>query len=210
MNMKFDELQQLLMQRPFFETNEITTLFEEPEPQILARLSRWVRDGKLIQLRRGKYLLPQRYQKVSPSIFYISNYLYRPSFISLFSALQHYQCIPEQVKAVQAVSTRQTKSWDTAIGRFTYFSTQPRRFYGYEHVSLGYGEQQTAYIATLERALIDICYFYPGEWTKERWSELRLDLPDSFQSERLLKYADRMQSNKVHRAIRKFLQLLRE
>ncbi|MDZ7723229.1 MAG: hypothetical protein U5R06_10600 [candidate division KSB1 bacterium] len=184
------------------------TLFDEPEKQIMARLSRWVAHGKLLRLRRGKYMLPVPYQKEMASLFYISNYLYRPSFISLFSALQHYQCIPEHVQAIQAVTTRQTKVWNTQVGRFQYFSTHSERFFGYERVKLGPGLQQTALIATLERALVDICYFYSGEWTQNRWTELRLDLPDFFQRERLLGYADRMQSKKVLRSVHALLKLV--
>lgn len=208
--MKFEELQKQLMHRPFFESHELVSLFNEPETQIMARLSRWVATGKLLRLRRGKYVLPSQYQKEMASLFYISNYLYRPSFISLFSALQHYSCIPEHVQMIQAVTTRQTKTWNTQVGRFHYFSTQVDRFFGYEHIELGAGVQQTALIATLERAFIDICYFYSGEWTRNRWSELRLDVPHIFRSERLLGYAERMQSKKVSRSVHELLKLLDE
>jgi len=206
--MKYEELERIFKTRPFFETYELVTLFNEPEPQIMSRISRWVKQGKLIRLRRGKYLLASPYQKKGADLFYISNYLYTPSFISLFTALQHYHCIPEEVHVIQAITTRQTAAWDTSIGRFRYFSTVPDRFFGYSKMSLGDSEQQNAYIADVERALVDICYFSTGEWEQKRWSELRLQNVERFSADRLQEYAGRLKSQKVQRGIRQLLDYL--
>lgn len=69
MYIKFEELKLYLMHRPFFESHELVTLFNEPEKQIMAPLSRWVSNGKLLRLRCGKYMLPAPYQKERASLF---------------------------------------------------------------------------------------------------------------------------------------------
>lgn len=201
MYMKYKEIIEVFARRPFFETAELLTLFDEPELQIMAELSRWVRDGKLIQLRRGKYLLPELYQKDPAHLFYISNYLYTPSYISFFSALQFYQMIPEYVPRVQALSTRQTASWNTALGIFTYTSARQNRFFGYDMHTLGNALQQRAYIATPEKALLDICLFQTGEWTKERWAGLRLQNTESLNPDLFNEYLHRLNSTRAFRAI---------
>ncbi|HPC36872.1 MAG TPA: hypothetical protein P5268_09580 [Candidatus Marinimicrobia bacterium] len=207
--MKFETLRQKLQKRPFFESLEIETLLGQSEQAALPRISRWVNQGKLIQLRRGKYLLPPQYQVLSANPFYISNYLYCPSYVSLYTALQYYGCIPEAVKVIQAVTTRQTASWETAIGRFQYFSIKPERFFGYTEIKFGNGEQQRALIADLEKALIDVCYFSPGEWNLNRWSELRLQHCELINLERLRDYSAQMKSIKIERSIDQLIELLR-
>jgi len=52
--MKYANLIELFAKRPFFEVGELILLFKEPPIQARARLSRWVKTNKLIQLRRGK------------------------------------------------------------------------------------------------------------------------------------------------------------
>lgn len=210
MYMKFEDLIQQFKTRPFFETSELLVLFDEPEAQIMARLSRWVKQNKLLQLRRGKYLLADSYQKYPADPFYISNYLYPPSFISLYTALHYYGCIPEEVHRIQAVTSRQTKSWDTHLGRFQYVSTQPDRFFGYTRVVLGRGEQQLAYIADLERALLDVCYFSTGEWTPSRWKELRLQNVDQIDLKRLQDITSDLKSLKLSQGVSHLIHYLQE
>jgi len=208
MHMKFEDLKYKLMDRPFFETQEAVILSGQPERQVLPRISRWVSQGKLIQLRRGKYVLAPRYQQRAPDHFYISNYLYRPSFVSLYTALQYYQCIPEEVHVIQGVTTRQTAAWGTGMGRFQYFSTTPNRFFGYSKVIMGNGEQQSALIADLERALIDVCYFSSGEWTTSRWLELRLQNCELINIKKLLEYTGLMESRKLECSIHQLIEFL--
>jgi len=208
MHMKFEDLKYKLMNRPFFETQEAVTLSGQPERQVLPRISRWVSQGKLIQLRRGKYVLAPLYQQRAPNHFYISNYLYRPSFVSLYTALQYYQCIPEEVHVIQGVATRQTAAWGTVMGRFQYFSTTPNRFFGYSKVIMGNGKQQSALIADLERALIDVCYFSTGEWTTNRWLELRLQNCELINIKKLLEYTGLMENRKLERSIHQLIEFL--
>jgi len=85
--MIYGELIDLFGDRPFFESDEVHILFKEPRGQIEARLSRWVSKGKLLKLRNKKYLLPERYRKTEPNPGYISNFLYRPSYVQLLSWL---------------------------------------------------------------------------------------------------------------------------
>lgn len=102
--MKYNTLVTELRDRPFFETHELTILFDEPTGRVQARLSRWVAEGKLIKLRRGKYLLPEQQRRKEVSDGYLFNYLYGPSYVSLHSALELYGLIPEAVFAIEAVT----------------------------------------------------------------------------------------------------------
>ena len=129
--MKFIEIVKLFQDRPFFEAGEVRIAFDEPSLQIEARLSRWANEGKIVRLRRKRYLLAGEYRRREPSIEYISNLLYRPSYISLRTALEIYGLIPEAVKILESTTTKKTAEWNTPIGTFKYYSIKTERFWGY-------------------------------------------------------------------------------
>lgn len=209
--MKFRTLVEAFGDRPFFESREIVALFDEPPLQVQARLSRWVKRGWLIQLRRGKYLLANGYRREEPSVYFISNYLYRPSYVSLYSALEFHGLIPEAVEVVQAVTTRHGKEWSTFLGRFRYDSLKRERFWGYRDYSstaetTGF-KQKKFLLALPEKAMIDLFYLYEGEWTRERIGELRFQNLEQMNPEVLVESARRFDSPKVSRAVERFLSL---
>lgn len=68
----------------------------------------------------------------------ISNCLYRPSYISLESALSHYNFIPEGVYTIQNISTRKTILYETPIGSFQYRNIKPGVFFGYHVIRINY------------------------------------------------------------------------
>jgi len=208
--MKYDNLLEYLSNRPFFETADLLTLFGESERQILPCLSRWVRQEKLVQLRRSKYMLPERYQKRAPHPFYISNYLYSPSYISLYTALEYYKLIPEHTPMIQAVTTRDTRLWKTPYGSYQYHSLKTDRFSGYVMLRFGDRLQQSALLATPEKALIDICLLNPGEWDLKRWDSLRLQNTEAVDPDGLIEQARKIPSRKLARGITALIQYLSE
>jgi len=209
--MKYNELLLAFTSRPFFETADLLTLFNEREEQILPRISRWVSQEKLIQLRRGKYLLPELFQKVRPHPFYISNYLYSPSYISLYTALEYYKLIPEHTPMIQAITTRNTKQWQTPYGNFHYHSLKRERFSGYTRILLGNADQQVAHIALPEKALVDICLLSTGIWDKARWQTLRLQNTEALDLDLLVKdIQGKSSSSKLHKSMDTLIQHLME
>ncbi len=208
--MKYDELLQCFSNRPFFETADVLTMFSEDEAQVLPRLSRWVGAGKLVRLRRGKYMLPPHYQAQAPHPFYISNYLYSPSYISLYSALAYYQVIPEHTQVIQAVTSRDTRHWLTPYGSYQYHSLGRDRFSGYRLVQMGSHSQQHALIASPEKALVDICLLNRGEWDAKRWSSLRLQNTETLDADVLTELAREIPGKKLVRGIGALIQQLEE
>ena len=202
--MKYDEIVKHFRDRPFFESRELVLLFEEPAPQVQARLSRWQRQGRLVQLRRGRYLLSEEHRRSEVSDFYIANYLYRPSYVSLQSALEYHGMIPEAVGMVLSLTTLHGREWYTPAGVFRYRSIGTARFWGYQErgaVRPGNNARQRRFlIASPEKAVLDMFYLEPGDWTGERLEGLRLQNLGTIDRQRLLDFAERFQSAKVQRA----------
>lgn len=186
-------------------------LFDEPVAQIQVNLSRWVREGKVVQLRRGRYILAEEFWYRTPSIYYISNYLYRPSYVSLHSALEFHGFIPEATGIIQAVTPRQTQRWSTPMGTFQYRSIKKERFFGYQKYSLketdSHSNQKSFFMAVPEKALLDLFYLLQGEWTIQRIEEMRFQNLQELNFAKFQDYATQFSSPKVERAAHHFLNL---
>lgn len=210
--MKFGEIVKNFRDRPFFESHEVLLLFEEPAPQVQARLSRWRRQGKLTQLRRGRYLLSEEHRRSEVADFYIANYLYRPSYVSLQSALEYHGMIPEAVGMVLSLTTLHGREWQTPAGVFRYRSIGTGRFWGYQERGVARpgndARQQRFLIAMPEKAVLDMFYLEPGDWTGERLEGLRLQNLGAIDRQRLVDFAERFQSVKVRRAAGRLLELI--
>lgn len=207
-DMKFDDLIREFSEKPFFELGDVRQISSRSEGALKNQLSRWVKQGKLIRLRREKYLLGSDYRKFTPSTYYIANYLYRPSYVSIASALQYYDLIPEAVAEVQSVTPKHGREWGTDLGRFEYRSIKQDRFWGYrEDVLDQLPDQNWFFIAEPEKAILDLMYFGNGEWTGERLSQMRFQGLDNINVTRFREYSEKFDSPRLKRAVERFLDL---
>ncbi|MFW5893860.1 MAG: type IV toxin-antitoxin system AbiEi family antitoxin domain-containing protein [Verrucomicrobiota bacterium] len=135
-------------------------------------LTRWVQKGYLLRLRRGWYAFPE-FKSKPEFADYIAGRIYRPSYISLHSALAFYGLIPEAVLQITSVTTLKTASFINDFGEYSYKSVKSELMFGYFHRQLVDG-RSTPY-ATCEKALLDLLYLYPFYNTEAELLELRLD-----------------------------------
>jgi predicted transcriptional regulator of viral defense system len=209
--MKFSELIAMFQDRPFFEVGEVRIAFDESPEQIEARLSRWVKEGKIISLRRTKYLLHWKHQRQEASLGYIANFMYRPSYISLRTALELHGLIPEAAMIQESVTTRKTAEWSNKGGTFKYYSMQNDRFWGYrlypEQSGRGTQYQQRFLLAEPEKTIIDLFYLMKGEWTDKRIREMRFQDCEKIDREKLELYRQKFNSPKVTRAVNRFIKI---
>jgi len=70
--------------------------FDDRREAIRVQLSRWMKQGKVIGLRRGMYTLSETYRRTPVIPAMPANALYRPSYFSGLWALVHYDLIPER------------------------------------------------------------------------------------------------------------------
>ena len=91
--MEFDQMLEIVGNEPVFRTGLLLAGDVDPV-HVRRQLGRWVKAGKVYQLRRGLYALAPPHQQTKPHPFLISNQLVRPSYVSLQSALGYYGLIP--------------------------------------------------------------------------------------------------------------------
>lgn len=135
-------------------------------------LGRWVRKGLLVKLRQGHYSFPEYLDHPGFELF-IANRIYKPSYVSLHSALAFYGLIPEAVVQTTSVTTLKTQSFDNRFGTFSYKSVKTELFFGYEIKPMA--QDRHILMAKPEKALIDLLYLYPFYSSAEDMESLRLD-----------------------------------
>ena len=196
--MKFEEAVEIVSEEPLFETGLL--LAGDTDPADLRRqLSRWTRNGRIHQLRRGLYVLAPPWRKRYPHPFLVANRLARGSYVSGLSALAHAGTIPEYVPETTSVTAGRPQLRSTPIGRFSFRHMKGSLMFGYRHIDLGYG--QSAFVAEPEKAILDMVHLHPGGDEKAYLEELRLDF-DTLQLERLEALAAIAATPKLARAAR--------
>ncbi len=115
-------------------------------------LIRYTKKGLLCRLKRGLYAAKGR----MPSPWAIANQLYKPSYISMESALSYHRLIPETVYALTSVTTKSTREFEADGRAYVYHSIKRCAFSGYRGYELG-GEN--VLMAEKEKALADYLYF---------------------------------------------------
>jgi len=195
--MEFTRLLEVVGDVPVFETSLLLAGAVDPA-DIRRQLSRWVAAGRLYQLRRGLYALAPPYQRTKPHPFAVANWVVRSSYVSLQAALAHYGLIPEATPVVTSVTTGRPGRWDTPLGACEYRHVKVELFFGYrlDEVSPG----QRAFIATPEKALLDLAHLHPGGDDPAYLQELRLQNLERLDVEALQRLAEQAGSPKLQRA----------
>jgi predicted transcriptional regulator of viral defense system len=196
--MKFDELLSIVAEEPVFETALLLSGDVNPV-DVRRQLSRWTSRGRLYRLRRGLYALAPPFQKVRPHPFVVANRLVRPSYVSLQSALAHYGVIPEAVPVTTSVTTARPGRFSTPLGDFAFRHMQVGLFQGFRAVDVG--GRHDAFVAASEKALLDLLYLEKGSDSETFLDELRLELGDGIDLDRLSKSCEDFGHGKVRRAI---------
>ena len=195
--MEFTRLVETVGDEPAFETGLLLAGNVDPN-DVRRQLSRWTQAGRLYQLRRGLYTLAPPFQKVKPHPFLIANRLVSNSYVSCQSALAQYGLIPEYVPVTTSVTTARPAHWDTPLGNFEFRHVKVEWLRGYRLTDLGRNQQ--AFVATPEKALLDLIYLQPGGDSPDYLRELRLQDLDRLDMAELQRQADLAESPKLRRA----------
>ncbi len=170
-------------------------------------LSRWVKKGLLIRLRQGYYTFAE-YMGSSDHAYYFANRIYKPSYISLYTALSFYGIIPETVAQITSVAGLKTARFSNAFGDYIYRSVKESLFFGYDRKD--FVNAGTVLFAFAEKAIVDLLYLYPFYNTEDEMKYLRFDrdvLDDVLDMERLMNFTGRCGEKALEKRIRLFVKV---
>jgi predicted transcriptional regulator of viral defense system len=203
--MDFTSLLDVVGDEPVFETGLLLAGAVDPN-DVRRQLSRWTKAGRLYQLRRGLYALSPPFQKVKPHPFVVANRMKRCSYVSLQSALSHYGLIPDIVPVTTSVTTGRPNRWETPLGAYVFRHVKLELFRGYRLTDLG---NQQAFVATPEKALLDLIHLTPGADRPDYLRELRLQNLDVLDLVELQHQVELASSPKLRRAAAWVIQVAR-
>lgn len=139
--------------RPLISLVEIQKAFPKLDKR---RLTEWNKKGYIENVKRGFYRFSD--QPINQgTVYFIANKIYNPSYISLESALAHYQIIPEAVFSVTSISSLNTTKLKTPFGNLTYNHLKENLFFGYELIERN---GLTVALASPEKAILDYLYLH--------------------------------------------------
>jgi rhamnogalacturonyl hydrolase YesR len=128
--------------------------------------------------------------------------------VSCETALSHHGLIPDVAQEVVAVCTSRTAEWHNALGRFRFRHLTRRAWGGYRAERVAGGQE--AYVATPEKALLDLVHETPRGDAAESLDGLRLQNLDRLDLGRLVSLADGTGSPKLQRAAARVAAAARE
>ncbi len=197
--MKWESLLALTRKEPLFRSALLLS-GKVSAAQVRLQLSRWVKSGRLVQLRRGVYTLAPPWRNLEPHPFLVANTLQRGSYVSLQSALSFHGVIPEYTPVVTAVGPGRPETVRNPLGVFQFSHLSSRLLFGYSRLEAAPG--QFAFVACPEKALLDLVHLTPGADSPAYLGELRLQNTDGMNGRVLEDLAARSGKPKLIRAAR--------
>lgn len=154
---------------PIFSKKEIEKLFPTFDAKNLVY---WQKKNYVQKVRNAWYRLNEQHLD-TPTLYFISNKIYNPSYVSLETALSYYGFIPEGVFHITAITTLKTQFFDTSIGVFNYHNVKPTLFFGYNLLKINNFYYK---MADPQKCLLDFLYLNPNIQTDSHFYELRLNI----------------------------------
>jgi len=200
--MRFNQILRVVDQEPVFHSS-LLLAGKTDARDMQKQLSRWVRAGRILQLRRGLYTLAPPYRKVAPHPFLVANRLVPHSYVSLQSALAYYGMIPEFVYEITSVTTGRPETLENPLGRFSFRHIKSDAFTGFTYREVF--KEQFVFIATPAKALLDLIYLSRYQQVQPFIEELRLQNLAQMDQESLIRLASDFNSKKMEAAVQAVL-----
>ena len=169
--MDFKTLQKNTKELLIIDKNTLRNL-ESSEDALDLNIKYWLKKGKLIGLKKGVYILRDKWEKErnkNDYLEYLANQLLLPSYVSLEYVLSKYQIMTEAVNAITSVTPKSGRSFNNELASFDYYSISEKIFTGYETKTF---KNASVNIASKEKALFDFLYF---QFRKKEPNEQNID-----------------------------------
>jgi predicted transcriptional regulator of viral defense system len=206
MEMRYQEFKNQVRNYPVI-TGSLLSFLGEDERILRNQLSRWQKQGLVVQLKRGMYLLNRNDRSKEPSRFFLANQMVFPSYVSLESALAYYHIIPEAVYQVTSVTTGKPAQYLSSEGAYVFRHVKQSLFFGFDTIRDERGFK--VLLAEPEKAMLDFFYLNLAQFSstdKNIFIEsYRFAGYEVLRPQRLTDYAARFESSKLERVVQLFV-----
>ena len=182
---------------PVFSVDEIKKFYPKWNNM---NMTNWLKKNYIIKLRNKHYCFADK-NIDELFLFYIANKLYKPSYISLETALSYYGIIPEISFTIFSVSTLKTTGFKNKLAYFRYSNIKEDCFFGYKFIRT---DNFTVKIADIEKSLLDLLYLRKNIKTKNDILSLRFNgevLKNNVNKKKITDYASLFNSKILFKKI---------
>ncbi len=119
----------------YFNKDTISQYIDIKPNSLSENVNRWIRNGILIQFKKGFYVTSIYYERIQDKKSYlefIANKLRIPSYLSLEYVLQKYSILSESVFAVTSITSKSGRSYKNDMGYFIYRNVKEDLFTGFK------------------------------------------------------------------------------
>jgi len=188
-----------------FSVADVDMLFPDLDKR---RLFEWKKKGYIVKIRNEWYCLPEFLEEPYSS-WIIANLVHAPSYISLESALNYYNLIPEGVYMTTSVTTKRPLRIEMEGHNYSYSKIRTELFYGYTLFEATRYKRKIR-IADFEKAIVDFFYFRSNYNTIKSISELRFNEPvlrENLNTGRLFRYLNDLNNYELNCRVDKMLKI---
>ena len=171
----------------YFDTTTLSLIYPElSKNSLYANIKRWIKQGYLIQIKKGMYVTKEYVLNVQNKSSYkefLANKIKYPSYLSTEYVLQKYSILSDAVYAYTSVSLKSKNTYNNEFGRYIYRNITRKLFTGYEIKDVG---EYSIYEATKAKALFDYLYlklYRVKNITEDILLSLRLNLDELDESD---------------------------
>ncbi|MCF8308673.1 MAG: hypothetical protein K9I68_06665 [Bacteroidales bacterium] len=200
--MNFLQFREAFFEQGIFSTRQVRLMFPGFNQD---NLLFWQKKGYIKKLRNTWYCFTE-FLSQPDAQFIIANAIYSPSYISHQQALMYYGMIPEFIVDSTSVTTRKTASFEVEGRTYKYYNIKKELFFGYGYIELNInGRKRNVLMASREKALLDLLYYYSFYRNQSDLEQLRLNesvLENELNEDRLQSYLDHFHSKTLNRKVR--------
>ena len=149
--------------KSFFTLSDLTKIFDIKEESLKVTLSRWVKNGKILRIRKNAYQLPDKIYDFRK----IAWQLYPPCYLSFESALNEYGILNQIPYIITFATTNKSKKMTLEQEEVEFCQIKKNLFFGYKM-------QNGLFTALPEKALADQIYFVSRGLANLNFKELDL------------------------------------
>lgn len=200
--MNFSKFQTELRPLLVFNSRDIWKVDPEFNP---VNLSNWQSNGYITKLGKGLYTFVD-YIVEKELLFFASNKIIDPSYVSCESALSYYGILRMEGPTV-SVNSVKSHTYRSDDGGYKFHKTKPSLMKDYILVLYN---QHFFKIATQEKAIVDFFFFNPRYQTKEQIKQLPFDTErlDNQSLQKIQRISNEYDNKLLERRIRNFQRTL--
>lgn len=140
--------------RMFFTNDTVAEILGISKPAARVLCARYFKNGIFLKLKKNIYVLRSRFDLINQEdIFYLSNLIQTPSYISLMTALAYYEVTTQVIRpdVVEAIGLTRSCEFESGNLSFAYRKINFGLYFGFKRIG-------KFFIASKEKAFLDILY----------------------------------------------------